>query len=149
MLEINGEAVSGKTNDAISVMMKDIEDSNGLLELLVRRGISTTSGVHHKMAKSSHRKPNVLERLSSWYQSWRSPQVHGVLLNHDWCLTKSCMYMQEPNQSSNCLNISLHNQGYGFGFTVQETEDKSIVVSTVFPEGVAHNVSHTIYMNSV
>ena len=50
--------------------------------------------------------------------------------------------MQELNQSPNCLNISLHNQGYGFGFTVKETEDKSTVVSAVFPDGVAHKVTN-------
>ena len=50
---------------------------------------------------------------------------------------------QEPSrdESGNYLKISLHNEGYGFGFTVQETEDKSIVVSSVFPEGVAYKVT--------
>jgi hypothetical protein len=54
-------------------------------------------------------------------------------------------FMQEPNADVdkifNSIKISLDNKGQGFGFTVQEAEDKSIVVSTVFPEGVAHNVN--------
>ena len=78
MLEINGEAVSGKTDDAISTIVKDVEESNGSLELLVRRGTPATSRTQlHKEQKpsTSKRKPHALERLSSWYRSWRSPNV--------------------------------------------------------------------------
>ena len=51
--------------------------------------------------------------------------------------------MQEPSRDESCnyLKISLHNEGYGFGFTIKETEDKSIVVSSVLPEGVACKVT--------
>ena len=81
MLEINGEAVTGKTNNAISVMMKDIEESNGSIELLVRRENQTTSKARHEKTKSSHRKPHTLrERFSSWYQSLRSSKVHVPVL---------------------------------------------------------------------
>ena len=52
------------------------------------------------------------------------------------------MQEQNPDKTFNSVKISLCNQGQGFGFTVQEAEDKSIMVSKVFPEGVAHNVSH-------
>ena len=76
MLEINGEAVTGKTNNAISVMMKDIEESNGSIELLVRRENQTGSRARHEKTKLSHRKPHTLrKRLSSWYQSLRSSRV--------------------------------------------------------------------------
>ena len=75
MLEINGEAVSGKTNDAISTIVKDVEESNGSLELLVRRGTPATSRTQlHEEQKPSTSK-SALERLSSWYRSWRSPHV--------------------------------------------------------------------------
>ena len=49
------------------------------------------------------------------------------------------LFMQKLNP---IMKISLNNQGYGFGFTVEEAEDKSIVVSTIFPEGVAHKVTY-------
>ena len=48
---------------------------------------------------------------------------------------------QTPNPN---VKISLHNQGYGFGFTVKEAEDRSIVVSKVFPKSVAHTVGHVM-----
>lgn len=53
------------------------------------------------------------------------------------------MQATNPDEIFNSVEISLCNQGQGFGFTVQEAEDKSVVVSTVFTEGVADNVSHT------
>ena len=47
----------------------------------------------------------------------------------------------DPDETFNSVKISLRNLGQGFGFTVQEAEDKSIMVSKVFPDGVAYNVS--------
>ena len=41
--------------------------------------------------------------------------------------------------------ISLQNEGYGFGFTVQETSGKSVAVCTVLPEGIAYKVIDTCY----
>ena len=41
--------------------------------------------------------------------------------------------------------ISLQNEGYGFGFTVQETNGKSVAVRTVVPEGVAYKVTVMIH----
>ena len=44
--------------------------------------------------------------------------------------------------------ITLHNEGYGFGFTVQEGPKEadeagkvSVIVLKIFPDGVAHKVS--------
>ena len=41
--------------------------------------------------------------------------------------------------------ISLQNEGYGFGFTVQENSEKSVAVCTIVPEGVAYKVTVVIH----
>ena len=66
MLEINGEAISGKTTNDISAMMKEIEERSGSIELLVRRD-SPISLSHRKSTKLSHRQP-MFKRSSSWGQ---------------------------------------------------------------------------------
>ena len=67
VLKIDGEAVSGKTTNDISTMMKEIEERSDSLELLVTREapISSSSYGHRKEAK--------LYRHAQHTSSWRQP----------------------------------------------------------------------------
>ena len=65
---------------------------------------------------------------------------------HDKIIQQGLVVQQEP---SKCLMIRLHNEGYGFGFTVQETGEKSITIRTILPEGVTSKVNeHALVYNN-
>ena len=67
VLEIDGEAVSGKTPDDISAMMKEIEERSDSLELLVRREAPTSSSSY------GHRREAKLYRHAQHSSSWSQP----------------------------------------------------------------------------
>lgn len=56
VLLINGEVSSGKAIGDISLMVKDIEESNGSIELLVKRGKTVVSSNSKELKKN----------ISSW-----------------------------------------------------------------------------------
>ena len=66
MLQINREITEGKTVTEVSSMIKDIEDCNGSIELLIKRANTCTLSTSDDSDVEVEEKPRLLKRLSSW-----------------------------------------------------------------------------------
>ena len=80
VLQINGETIEGKTYNDIVMMVKDIEEHEGSIELLITRKSPTR---HLRKRKTVLSDENTSGRRHSWHSLTSSSQASVQVNNYD------------------------------------------------------------------